>query len=322
MSTLFRRASVLAALLSLASVAPGAWGQDALAPAALGPSLTGAARADYESARSLYAERDFGASLIKFTAAYAASKDPRLLWNMASCEEKRRHYTKALALLRRFVDEGGALLTGADRADAARYIRAIEPLTSMARIDVSEPGAEVYVDDERVGTSPLAPLALDVGVHALRVRKADFHDVTERVTISGGEIPIAVTLLPVVHEGRLAVRAPARAAIALDGAPIGVGSWSGAVRSGGHTLRVTEPGMTAYQSEVLVQDGQSREVSVTLTPEAGHGLLPTWAWIAGGVVLAGGIGAGGYFLLKPASKTPSPPSGTIGTVPSGAAIRF
>jgi hypothetical protein len=61
---------------------------------------------------------------------------------------------------------------------------------------------------------------------------------------------------------------------------------------------------------------------VTLTPEAGKALLPAWAWIAGGVVLAGGLGVGGYFLLKPSGKPATVPTGTIGTVPSDAAIRF
>jgi hypothetical protein len=292
------------------------------APAPLAQSLTGQARADYDSARSLYAERDFAASLVKFTAAHAASKDARLLWNMASCEEKLHHYTKALSLLRRFVDEGGPLLTDRDRADAAQYILAIEPLTGTARVEVSEPGAEVFIDDEPVGVSPVPPIPLDVGVHTLRVHKGDFVDYGDRITVTGGELPIAVKLAPILHEGRLAVRAPAGAAIAIDGAATGVGAWSGAVKSGGHTLRVTAPGMVAYQTEVLVQDGQSREVSVTLTAEGGKGILPTWVWIAGGVVAAGGLAVGGYFLFKPASKPATVPTGTIGTVPADAAIRF
>ena len=73
----------------------------------------------------MYAERDFSAALIKFTSAYAASKDPRLLWNMASCEEKRRHYTKALALLRSFVREGGAVSSWQEAQQRALDGRAV-----------------------------------------------------------------------------------------------------------------------------------------------------------------------------------------------------
>jgi hypothetical protein len=289
----------------------------------LGQALVGAAKADYDSARSLYAERDFSGALIKFTAAYAASKDPRLLWNMASCEGKRRHYTKALVFLRSFVGEGGALVSDQDRRDAAQFIAAIEPLTSTARIEVTPPGADVFVDDEPIGQSPLPLTTLDIGVHTLRVEKADFHAAAERITISGGaEVPIRVVLTPIVHEGRLSIRAPEKAAIALDGAPLGLGSWSGGVRSGGHTLRVTAAGMLAHEAEVLVQDGQTRDVSVSLDPEPRRGGIPTWAWIAGGVVLAGGLGTGGYFLFKSSSKSVAQPTGTIGTVPASEGVRF
>jgi hypothetical protein len=289
----------------------------------LGQTLLGGAKADYDSARSLFAERDFSGALIKFTAAYTASKDPRLLWNMASCEGKRRHYTKALAFLRNFVGAGGALISDQDRRDAAQFIAAIEPLTSTARIEVTPPGAEVFVDEESIGQSPLPLTTLDIGVHTLRVAKADFHDATERITITGGaEVPIRVDLTPIVHEGRLSIHAPEKAAIALDGAPLGIGSWAGEVKSGGHTLLVTAAGMQPHQTEVLVQDGQTREVDVNLDPKPRGVEIPTWAWIAGGVVLAGGLGTGGYFLFKSSSKGVAQPTGTIGTVPSSEGVRF
>ena len=92
--------------------------------------------------------------------------------------------------------------------------------------------------------------------------------------------------------------------------------------TGGHTLKVTAPKMRTYQAEVLIQDRQPREVSVTLEAEPNKG-LPTWVWVAGGVVLAGGLATGGYFLFK-GEPTYSGPSGNLnpGIIQASRPIQF
>jgi hypothetical protein len=291
---------------------------------ALADTLSGQAKADYDSARMLFGVSDYAGALIKFGSAYNASKDARLLYNMATCESKLHHYAKALGLMKQYVKDGGALLTDQDRADADAAVKAFEPLTSSVTINVSEPGASISVDDEVIGQSPIAPVVVDIGVHKVRVSKPEFTDFTADLTVSGSaQFTVDARLAPVVHEGHVSVRAGATDAIAIDGSPVGTGSWSGNLKSGGHTLRVTAEGMVAYQSEVLVQDGQSRDLSVTLNPEPSHGLLPTWAWIAGGVVVAGGLGVGGYFLFKPSPKYDGP-AGNLGPgiVQANAPVRW
>jgi hypothetical protein len=68
--------------------------------------------------------------------------------------------------------------------------------------------------------------------------------------------------------------------------------------------------MQPYQTEVLLQDDDTRNVEVTLIPEKGGG-LPAWAWIVGGVVVAGGLGTGAYFLFQPKSQY-NGPAGNFG----------
>ena len=298
------------------------------APPSLGESLTGDAKSNYEAGKLLFGVSDFAAALIKFTAAHDASKDPRLLWNMATCEDKLHHYAKAVALVRAYLKEGGSLLSDQDRSDADGTVKAMEPLTSTVRLGVNEPGADVYIDDLLVGQTPVEPQLVDIGVHKVRVHKAEFEEVSQDVTVSGGAtVSLDVYLRPIVHEGRVVIHAGARDAIALDGQSVGVELWAGTLKSGGHTLRVTASGMIPYQAEVLVQDGQTRELNVTLNPEPSKGILPTWAWVAGGVVLAGGAGVGAYFLLKPTSKYDGP-SGNLGpglvqaSAPGHALIRY
>jgi hypothetical protein len=271
----------------------------------------------------LFAVNDFAGALIKFTSVYTNTKDPHALRSMCVCENKLHHYAKALPLLRRYVSEGGALLSEQERTDAGATIKAIEPLTSTVWVAVSEAGADVFVDEERVGQSPIEPFPVDIGVHRLRAHKAEFQDFVVDFTVTGGaKVTIEPKLLPVVHEGRLRVTVGPKDAITIDGTPVAVGSWTGALKSGGHTLNVTAPDMLAYQTELLIQDGQSRDIGVTLNPEPRKG-LPAWLWIGGGVVLAGGLGTAGYFLFKPSPKYDGPVGNVVpGIVQASAPVRF
>jgi hypothetical protein len=299
-----------------APAAPAA--QAAPAPAApaapakpLSESLEGPAKAAYEAGKLLYGDGDFKGARVKFQAAFDASKDARLLWNMAACEEKLRHYARAVSDIDRYLTESGAQITDQDRAEAKQLHDTLQGFTAALTFKVNEPDADVSIDGEVVGKTPLAaPMVTDIGEHAILVHKDGFTDFTKTVQISG-PISVDVQLDKERHEGRLDVKAPDGAQIKIDGQPVGVGSWSGTLPSGGHQLTVSAPDMRTSQSEVVLQDSQTRSVDVTLEPESNgnFGGLPGWAWAVTGVVVAG-CAVGGYFLFKKSGTN----SGTPGTL--------
>jgi len=240
------------------------------APRTLAQSLTGAAKSAYEAGKVLAADGDFAGALIKFKAALDESKDARVLWNIAFCEKNLRHYSKVIATLQRYQSDGGALLTDKDRKDAQDLITTIEPFTTKMTIHVSEDGAQIFVDDEPVGTSPLAsPVVLDIGERHVKVTKDGFAPY-EKTTPVGGSAAVSldVTMQKVVHQGRIVVNAPAGATIFLDEQQVGIGKVEQVVAAGGHQLRVTAPGMRPFQSEIVVQDNETRSVDVVLEREA------------------------------------------------------
>ncbi len=267
-------------------------------PPPLSETLTGEAKQDYESAKILFNDGDAAGALVKFKSAYSKSQDSRLLWNMAACEKNLRHYSSALRLVRQYVADSGDKLTDADKKEADDLVKVMEPLTAKLKLDVNEPGAEVFVDDELVGTTPVPPVVVDIGTRKIRVRKGEFEEYVKDVPIGGAaEVPLSVNLVKILHQGHLNVRVRQNdATIDIDGKVVGAGSWAGILPSGGHTLRVTAPKMKPYQSEVYIQDKENREVAVTLEPEPSKG-LPLWAYIAGGVVIAGGLTAAGAFIF-------------------------
>jgi len=240
-------------------------------PAAPGPkplsqTLTGEAKASYEAAKLLFGDGDFAGAAIKFQAAYDQSSDPRLLWNIAACAKNQRHYARTIALVRRYLDTGKDLLTDADRREARSLLDAIESFTVRLTIVVKEPGADVFVDDERVGTSPLeAPVMVDIGQRKVTAKKVGFKDASQQVPVGGSaSATVEMALEPEVHDGRLTVTTQADARVSIDGKVVGTGRFEGRLHSGGHTLRVEAEGMRPYQSEVVLADDENRSVDVPL----------------------------------------------------------
>lgn len=283
------------------------------AGATLGDTLTGMAKADYVAARVLYQDGDFASALVKFESAFGASKNPLLMWNMAVCEKSLRHYAKMLGLLERYRVEARDKLTEADLKEVDGLVESVKALVSPLDLTSNEASAELLVDGLSVGTTPLAKKPLvDVGEHAITLKKKGFRERTERVKVAGGAPLVLVWPLErEVHEGMISVHAAPSDAIFVDGKAVGIGTYVGKVSSGGHTLRVTAKGFRAHTGEVLVQDGETRRLDVTLEKEASG--IPAWVWVAGGVVLASGAAVGGYFIFKPGEAQPQ----VIGTMDPG-----
>ncbi len=236
----------------------------------LSQSLPGTAKAEFDSAKLLANDGDYAGALIKFQNAYDQSNDPRLLWNVAFCHKNLRHYAKVLATLRRYVDEGGTVLSADDRKEAQDLMALIEPFTTKVTIRVNEPDAAITVDDEAIGNSPLAsPAVLDIGERHIRAVKEGFRPFEKTMPVGGSsEITLDVVLEKEVHEGKLIVNAPPNALITLDDKPVGTQKLEQTLVSGGHQIRVTAPGMQPFQTEVVIQDKETRSVSVALEPLA------------------------------------------------------
>jgi hypothetical protein len=278
------------------------------APPAVKPlaeSLTGMAKAEYEAGRILYADKDYGNAIVKFQRAHELSNDPRLLWNVAVCQKNLRRYAKMLDTIRRYRREAGAVLTAEEQTQATEIIKTVEAFVSAMKLTVSEPDAEVLVDDEVVAKTPVKEtIILDVGIRKIRVKKPGFKDaLIQREVVGGGEFSLDVVLEKEIHRGRLVVVGGPNDIITLDGKPVGKARWEGSLPSGGHQLKVTAEGMVAYQSEVVIQDDQMRRVDVALHAVP-KDATKTVLWIVGGAALAAGAAVGGAFLFKPTKTTP------------------
>jgi hypothetical protein len=286
-------------------------------PRPLGETLTGQAKSDYEAALLLYKSGDFAGAGRHFSSAYEATRDVRLLWNVAVCEQGLRHYAKAIALVRRYLSSRSALITEEAERNARAFLDAALPLTARLVVQANEAGGNVYLDDELLGSLPLdAETRIDFGTHRLVARKPRFVDDAQTITVvSSADVHVAVKLEAVVHEGRLVVRARKGDAIALDGHFRALSSFDGVLPSGKHRLRVTAKGSQPFETSVLIEDDRTRALDVTLTGSPVAFGIPTWAWLAGGAVLLGGAGTAAYFIARsPDSGSDPLPTGSAGKV--------
>src|ERR1700690_2450877 len=289
----FIRRAVFGASLWLAAPAPYAQTSEGAPPPSLADTLAGDAKEAYETGRRLYESGDYAAALAKFQSASRESSDPRLLWNAAVCERAMQHYARALALVHRYLDSHSPLIAPDAERDARDFLVAAETRTAHLDVQASEPGAMVTVDGEPQGAAPLAAdTRIDVGTHRVTVTKDGFAEYTTTlIVVSSAEVHLTAVLTPIAPaEGSLAVRAGRGDTIAVDGALVGLGTWTGTLPIGLHTVRVTERDSIPFETEVAVGDHQTRSVDITLRPVRRAAGVPAWAWVAGGVVLAAGAG--------------------------------
>jgi hypothetical protein len=156
----------------------------------------------------------------------------------------------------------------------------------------------------------VAPLMVTHGSRKLSVTKAGFEPYTDAVTIKGrGSLSVQVKLREAAHIGTLSVAAGAGDTIRVDGALVGSGDWRGSLPSGTHRVDVEADGKEPYGSKVIIRDGQTESLRITLAEKSGS---HAWLWIGGGVVLAAGLTVGGYFLFRDDTKDPKQ-----GTLPPG-----
>jgi hypothetical protein len=285
----------------------------ASAQPALSETLQGEAKEDYLAARILFNDEDYTGALVKFQRAYERAGDPRLLWNMAACEKNLRHYAAVLRLLERYEREGSAYMSPGHRAEFTDVLKTVRLLVSRVQIQVDPDGAQVFLDDVLVGTSPLAePVLVDLGLRKIRIHKAGYKDhLITRNFPDASEVIFRLSLQLELHQGALAVTAGDDDAIRVDGVVMGQKTWHGVLPSGEHTVRVTAPGKRPYERQVFIEDDRTRNLYVTLESEPGSGVSPL-LWVGVGLVAASGIAVASYFAFRPDSSAASG-SYTMGT---------
>lgn len=106
----------------------------------------------------LYGEADYAGALVEFKRAYALAPSAAALYNVGEAQYQMQDYAGALKTFRRFLAEFGP--GEAHRSEVERNIDVLRTRVGHLNITTVPAGADVSVDDQPVGKTPLSESAL------------------------------------------------------------------------------------------------------------------------------------------------------------------
>lgn len=146
------------------------------------------ARRRFDRGVQLYNDEDFALALIEFERAYDLVSNYRVLYNIGQVSIQLRKYARARTALERY------LATGRDEIDAERLnevnadVEMLKARTARLMVRVNEPEAQIFLDGELLGLSPLAePVLVDAGTHVLAVKRSGFSSREKSIQLAGGD---------------------------------------------------------------------------------------------------------------------------------------
>jgi Tfp pilus assembly protein PilF len=150
-------------------------------------ATTKAARARFQEGVEFYDKGQFENARAAFLQAYALRKHPAVLLNLAQSSLRSNHHLEAARYFQQYLREASNI-TAAQRSDAERGLN--EARTKVGRIAIDAPAnTEIFVDDDRIGTTPMSPIDVEPGTHILRGRVRA--DETVQISVSAGQVVTA-----------------------------------------------------------------------------------------------------------------------------------
>lgn len=265
----------------------------------LAEELTGDARASFEQGRALFEHGDYMTAHAKFRSAFEASRNPRLLWNLAACSSKLKRYGRALREADRYL-EAGESLSAEQREKASAFVRELQSLVAHATFVVSPAGARLSLDGEDRGAVDEQSLhALELGPHEVSLARDGYAPLRQTIDVRDtAAVTFAFRLEELRALGRLVVEADGDARVEVDGSRAGYGLVELHLGAGPHRVVVQREGFEPFEAQVSIERDVTRQLQVTLRPRATW--LSGWVpWAIGGTLLAAGLGVGAYYVLAP-----------------------
>jgi hypothetical protein len=185
--------------------------------------------------------------------------------------------------------------------------------TGTLSVTVVQEGAEVYIDEALMGTSPIAPQTLTPGSHTIRVRLPGYSEYSDVITIERGATADVPVELFALAEALTVTTTPPGAHVFVDGNFAGETPADVDLADGHHTVRITSHGYEEVIRELDAESGRREELDVTLTPLSADALrAPEWyeepvTWIG----IGGGVAALVVIIVVVAVVTSQPSSSQI-----------
>ncbi len=236
--------------------------------------LSAEAHVDWDAAKELYADDNFGGALIHFKRVYGQSKNPRVLFNIGVCQKNLKRYAQAISTWEKQLAFRDKLIQ-ADIRKLERAIGTLRQFVSTLELDVDEPGATLYINGEEVGETPfITPIAIDVGEQKLVLKKEGFLPAERTVAVARGTpVKVSFELEPVKKKTRVTVTiegAP-KATLFIDGVDMGPAPFQGEILAGRHTFEARAKGYEPGRQTSKVVFGTPFSIALSMVPTRAEG---------------------------------------------------
>jgi tetratricopeptide (TPR) repeat protein len=210
-------------------IAAPASAQQTVAAQESGDSPVREAAKHFQRGVTLYGEADYRAALVEFKRAYGLAPNVAVLYNIGETEYQLQDYAAALTTFRRFLGDSSA--TDTHRAEVESNVEVLRARVGHLSITTDPPGADVTVDDQPVGKTPLEDAVLvSVGHRKVVAAIAGRSPVSRYVDVAA-EDSVSVTLtLASLAESPVATAESPQRSLPSDVPPVSSG--------GGSALRV------------------------------------------------------------------------------------
>jgi len=143
------------------------------------------ARRHFDQGVVLYEEGDLPRALYEFQRAFELSDNYRLLYNIGVTQLELRDYASALRSFRSYLEQGGADVPEARRAEVVSQVEALRRRVGSLIVLTSIDGAEILIDGRVIGTTPMtAPVLVNIGPLTLEVRAKGYEPWRQAIAIS------------------------------------------------------------------------------------------------------------------------------------------
>jgi hypothetical protein len=165
--------------------------------AASSPSREEQAQSHFQRGIERYDDGEYSLALVEFQRAYALRPGYPLLFNIGQVHFHLRQYAKARLALEKYLDEGRGKLGSERREQVEQQLITLRSRTAELRVTVNVVGAEVSINDEEIGTSPLVTvLFVDAGTQRVAASKLGYTSTRSTIIVAGGDVAaIDLTLI-------------------------------------------------------------------------------------------------------------------------------
>jgi hypothetical protein len=230
--------------------------------------------------------RHYDEAIAGYTEAYQTFPDAALLYNRSRAHEARGEYPDAYADLEKFGATAGPELK-------ARVPRLNELLSELKgkiatfQLTCNVNGARVLLGGRELGATPLAPIQVNAGKAKLEIlAEGQFPWQRDLELTGGGTVSVDAVLKPKATNGVLAIKSDPVALVKVDGQPFGRTPTEGVVGAGTHQVDATADGYVDFSSQVVVDAGATKQLTLDLHRKKTL-LTSPWFWTIVGVVVVG-----------------------------------